>query len=146
MYASNLQEKILTLIIKRQNKLSAPLKNRFLGRVCDPISTDLNQVASVSLSCPPRKIDSLSHIAGGVGNGGIMGRVRRVAQFWRSFLVVSVPLAALPLLFVRSEEKVNIAQTTTTTVMTTEGRADHAALLAQSTQSIVCCQLGGLLR
>ena len=76
-----------------------------------------------------------------------MGRVRRVAQFWRSFLVVSVPLAALPLLFVRSEEKVNIAlTTTTTTVMTTEGRADHAALLAQSTQSIVCCQLGGLLR
>ena len=56
-----------------------------------------------------------------------MGHVKRVAQFWRSFLVVSVPLAALPLLFVHSEEKVNIALTTTTTMMT--GRSGLACTI-----------------
>ena len=36
-----------------------------------------------------------------------MGKAAKVLQFWRSFLVASVPLAALPLLFVHSEGKVN---------------------------------------
>ena len=38
-----------------------------------------------------------------------MGKAAKILQFWRSFLVASVPLVALPLLFVHSEGKVNMA-------------------------------------
>ena len=38
-----------------------------------------------------------------------MGKAAKLLQFWRSFLVASVPLVALPLLFVHSEGKVNMA-------------------------------------
>ena len=37
-----------------------------------------------------------------------MGKAAKILQFWRSFLVASVPLLALPLLFVPSEGKVNM--------------------------------------
>ena len=69
----------------------------------------------------------------------MMGRAAKVAQFWRSFLVAAVPLAALPLLFVHSEGKVNIA------LSSSVKRRPCGVRNPRKHEAVIVCQLG-LLR
>ena len=72
-----------------------------------------------------------------------MGKAAKLLQFWRSFLVASVPLVALPLLFVHSEGKVNMALSsaqshllTLTTTMNRETRDAVNATCLQTQQNL----------